>query len=60
MSKITLNPDSDRVREVCDALKSNEGYCPCKLEKTPDTLCMCKEFREQQTGLCHCGLYMKE
>ena len=60
MSKITLNPDSDRVREVCDALKANEGYCPCKLEKTPDTLCMCKEFREQQTGLCHCGLYMKE
>ena len=60
MSKIILNPDSDRVREVCDALKANEGYCPCKLEKTPDTLCMCKEFREQQTGLCHCGLYMKE
>ncbi len=60
MSKIKLNPDSDRVREVCDALKANEGYCPCKLEKTPDTLCMCKEFREQQTGLCHCGLYMKE
>ena len=60
MSKIKLNLDSDRVREVCDALKANEGYCPCKLEKTPDTLCMCKEFREQQTGLCHCGLYMKE
>ena len=60
MSKIKLNPDSDRVSEVCDALKANEGYCPCKLEKTPDTLCMCKEFREQQTGLCHCGLYMKE
>ena len=60
MSKIKLNPDSDRVREVCGALKANEGYCPCKLEKTPDTLCMCKEFREQQTGLCHCGLYMKE
>lgn len=25
-----------------------------------DTKCMCKEFREQESGWCHCGLYYKE
>ena len=37
----------------------NDGYCPCRLAKTPDTKCMCKEFREQEIGVCHCGLYEK-
>ena len=60
MSKIKLNPDSEKVREICDAIKANGGYCPCRIEKIPDTLCMCKEFREQTSGLCHCGLYLKE
>ena len=39
--------------------KDNGGYCPCRLQKTPDTKCMCKEFREQEEGECHCGLYVK-
>ncbi len=30
-------------------------------EVTPvsDTKCMCKEFREMDEGMCHCGLYIK-
>ena len=45
------------VRELVIA---NDGYCPCAVGKTPDTKCMCKEFRDQKTeGLCHCGLYEK-
>lgn len=59
MSKIRLSADTDHVKEICNALKENDGYCPCRLDKTPDTKCMCKEFREQSTGLCHCGLYEK-
>lgn len=59
--KTTLNPDHIHVQEVRAALKANGGYCPCRLEKTPDTKCPCKEFREQTVpGLCHCQLYMKE
>ena len=41
------------------SLDQNDGYCPCRLEKTPDTKCMCKEFREMEEGTCHCGLYIK-
>ena len=41
-------------------VERNEGYCPCAVQKTPDTRCMCKEFREQTTpGLCHCGRFEK-
>lgn len=47
----------DQIRQ---ALKENQNYCPCKLEKIPENKCMCKEFREQEYGSCHCGLYVKE
>lgn len=57
--KIILNPDKEMADAVKEAVKKNQGYCPCRLDKTPETKCMCKEFREQEEGLCHCGLYMK-
>ena len=60
MLKITYNQDKQIVDEILDALDKNNGYCPCKLEKNNDTKCMCKEFREQKEGCCHCGLYIKE
>lgn len=57
--KIKISEDKEFVAEMRQALKDNEGYCPCALEKTPDTKCMCKEFREMTEGTCHCGLYTK-
>ena len=60
MLKITYNQDKQIVDKILDALDKNNGYCPCKLEKKNDTKCMCKEFREQKEGYCHCGLYIKE
>lgn len=57
---IRFTTDEDVKEVVLRALKNNQGYCPCRLEKTPDTKCMCKEFREQLEGECHCGLYVKE
>jgi ferredoxin-thioredoxin reductase catalytic subunit len=56
---ISLNPDTIIVSEIKEKLKENDGYCPCSLVKTPDTKCMCKEFRLQESGMCHCGLYIK-
>ena len=32
--------------EIAAAVKANDGYCPCMRARTPDTKCMCKEFRE--------------
>lgn len=60
MSKITINPDSEWVKEFKRELKINGGHCPCKLIKNKDTKCMCKEFKEQDSGWCECGLYLKE
>ena len=57
--RVKVNSDTELVNEVRKALKENNGYCPCKLEKIPENKCMCKEFLEQKTGLCHCGLYNK-
>ncbi len=58
--RITRNPNKDFVEQMLKALKENSNYCPCRIEKTKDTKCMCKEFREQKDGWCHCGLYYKE
>lgn len=56
---IRLSEDMELVQEIREKLKENGGYCPCKIEKIDDTKCMCKEFREQESGECHCGLYVK-
>lgn len=58
--KVRFTEDEAAKQEVLQALKDNDGYCPCRLEKTADTKCMCKEFREQASGYCHCGLYYKD
>lgn len=55
--QVTSNVElRDKIRQ---ALKENQNYCPCKLEKIPENKCMCKEFLEQESGSCHCGLYIK-
>ena len=63
--KITLNPDEEVVKLIKEGLAKKGGYCPCRLEKTEDNKCMCKEFRDQIAdpnfeGYCHCMLYYKE
>lgn len=62
--KVTYNQDESIVKMVQKGLEAKGGYCPCRLEKTKDTKCMCKEFREQIAdpdfeGFCHCRLYYK-
>ena len=58
--KIKLNPDKEEAERILRAVKENDGYCPCRLIRTEDTKCICKEFKEQEEGFCHCGLYLKE
>ena len=57
--RIVKSNDKELVEELTKKLKENGGYCPCNLLKNQDTKCMCKEFREQEKGPCHCGLYIK-
>ena len=60
MTKIRLNDDAELVADIKQRLKESNGYCPCRIQKTEDNKCMCKEFREQESGECHCGLFIKE
>ncbi len=61
---VRLNEDKELVKIIKDGLKKKGGYCPCRLQKTEDNKCICKEFREQIAdpdfeGYCHCRLYYK-
>jgi len=53
-----LNPDTLKVEKVRKALSVNNGFCPCVLTKSEDTLCPCKKMRENSE--CVCGLYINE
>lgn len=64
MGKVRLNDDREIVAQVKEGLKRTGGYCPCRLERTEENKCMCKEFRDQINdpgfeGFCHCMLYYK-
>lgn len=61
---IILNPDEEIVKVVKEGLAKTGGYCPCIIEKSEATKCMCLQFREQIKdpdfeGFCHCMLYYK-
>lgn len=62
--EIRFNENQKIVNAIREGLKKKDGHCPCRLELTEDTMCMCKEFREQVAdpefeGYCHCMLYYK-
>lgn len=62
--KITFNENKEVVQAVQEGLKRTGGYCPCRMERTEENKCMCKEFRDQIKdpnfeGYCHCYLYYK-
>ena len=59
------NPDKKVVERLRNVMAKNGGYCPCRIQKTEENLCICKEFRDQMAdpsfhGYCHCKLYCKE
>ena len=61
---ITVSDDKELVAEIRRRLKENDGYCPCRVERTEATRCMCDDFintPEPEEGYveCHCGLYRK-
>ena len=65
MGKVRLNENKDVVKTVREGLKRTGGYCPCRLERTEATKCMCEEFKAQiadpnYEGYCHCLLYYTE
>ena len=57
--KISLTTDSSFVQEVKEAIKANNGHCPCAIIKDDAHRCMCDTFKKQDEGVCPCGLYIK-
>ncbi len=63
--KVRLNEDAEVVRDIREGLRRTGGYCPCRVQQTPENKCICKEFKEQIAdpnfeGYCHCRLYYKK
>ena len=61
---VRLNEDKEMVARIKEGLKMKNGHCPCKLEISPATKCVCQEFKDQIAdpnfeGYCHCMLYYK-
>lgn len=52
-----------KIIEIDPSIKKlvdeNDGYCPCMIGQSEETLCMCEMFREQSIGKCLCGRYEK-
>jgi len=64
-ANVRLNDNAAMVAKLQEKMKQNGGYCPCRLQRIPDNICICREFREQIAdpdfeGFCHCHLYCKE
>ena len=56
--EVRLNPDKAFIADLIERIRDNNGYCPSHEEKSIDTLCPCKDFRDSYE--CTCGLYIKE
>ena len=61
---VKLNPDSKYVEKLQAVMQENGGYCPCRIQRTPENICICDEFKRQIAdenfeGFCHCQLYYK-
>lgn len=56
-------PRAARIVEVDPSIgplvEANGGYCPCLIDRNEDNKCMCRDFREMDEGMCHCGRFEK-
>ena len=62
---VRFSEDLVYVEKLRSVMEKNGGYCPCRIQRTEDNLCICTEFRSQIAdpdfeGFCHCKLYYKE
>ena len=53
-----INPNREFVLRIIEGVIRKEGHCPCRKDVNEETLCPCDEFIK--TGICRCGLFIKE
>lgn len=52
-----FNAKDSARNALLNALLSSGGYCPCQVPQSEDTMCPCKNYREENK--CICGLFVK-
>ena len=52
-----FNSNANARDQLLMALLERGGFCPCQITKDRDTMCPCKNYR--QNGECVCGLFVK-
>ncbi len=62
---VRFSEDLVYVEKLRSVMEKNGGYCPCRIQRTDENICVCAEFRSQIAdpdfeGFCHCKLYYKE
>lgn len=45
--------------DLLEYIKRKGGYCLCAIEKSEDTKCICKAFKNGNETTCHCGVWEK-
>ena len=62
--KFHITEDRELLTTIRQALKENDGYCPCVFESRgkEQYRCMCENFRiyAKPGETCHCGIYTKD
>ncbi len=58
MKGYRINPNREFVLRIIEGVIRKEGHCPCRKDVNDETLCPCDEF--VKTGVCRCGLFIKE
>ena len=43
---VRLNEDAELVAHVKRGLKEKGGYCPCRIPRTPENKCICKQYSD--------------
>jgi hypothetical protein len=67
---IVKNPNEVFYEKITKAVEKNGYYCPCLINKSDDTICSCRDFRESflteedvNNGkfelFCHCKRFKK-
>lgn len=62
-----IKDESDKIliEKINEGLAKNrqlygKAYCPCRIQRKDENVCMCKEFKDQtEPGFCHCGKFEK-
>lgn len=53
-----LNSNRVLVMQIMRGVVAKGGYCPCKVQKTEENLCPCRDLYDK--GVCVCGLYVNK